>query len=160
MLPRVLRRWGSAVLAGGEDADQVHLQQIVERLDGEAVDRLVRGVLTGVVDEAVQASQACDGTLDNALKLVGLTHVARLEMAGSRAGRGQFSGERAAAFLVNVADDDACAGAHKDACAARANALAAAGNQGGLVKSVGERGCVLRHLLRPVSKEWLTAAAH
>ena len=77
----------------------------------------------------------CDGPLDDALDLFGPAHVARLKMAGSRPGRGQFRGERAAGFLVDVANDDICAGAHKDACAARADALAASRNQGGLVKS-------------------------
>ena len=118
MLPRRLAQMGKRVLAGCEYADQVHLQHFPERFDGEAVDRLVRRMLAGIVDEAVQASQACDGTLDDAFKLVGPAHVARLEMTGSRPGRGQLRGERAAGLLVDVADDDRCAGPHKDACAA------------------------------------------
>ena len=102
----------------------------------------------------------CDGPLDDALNLFGPAHVARLKMAGPRSGRGQLRGERAAGFLVDVANNDICAGAHEDACAARADALAAAGDQRRFVEICRKWGCVLCHRVHPAWGEWLLGSAH
>ena len=70
MLPLRLAQVGQGAPAGHEHAHEVELEEVAELLGGEVVDRPVRRVPAGVVDQAVEAAVALDGRVDEPLDLL------------------------------------------------------------------------------------------
>src|ERR687884_281499 len=77
ILPRSCAASPSArQLAGREDADEVQLEQVAELFDRELVDRLVRRVPPGVVNQAVEPPVAGERDLDQVPEVLRPPHVA------------------------------------------------------------------------------------
>ena len=132
---------GQRELAGGEIADEIQIEERPEVVDREVVDGLMRGVPAGVVDQAVDPSEALDRPIDHALNVVGFRHVRADEHRASGAARIELGLEGAAFGLVARTEDDMRAPLFDEHLhAAGANPLGAAGHDRDLVLVARVRG--------------------
>ena len=123
-------------LAGVEDADEVQLEQVAELFDGELVNRLVRRVPPGVVNEAVYPPVAGERDLDEVPEVFLPPHVAEDEGGVAGCLRHAPQGRRGggALGLDVAADDDFRARPDELLRAALPDAAAAAGDDDDLVR--------------------------
>ena len=127
---------GQRQLGQGEHADHVQLDQGAEIVERELIDRLVRRMPAGVVDQAVQTPVALDRASDERDAIGVGRDVAPREVDPAGAARGEGGGHLGAARGVRRGDDDGGAGGGEDGRAAFPDALRAPGDDDGLPSEV------------------------
>jgi hypothetical protein len=116
------------IFARGKRTDKIQIQQCAKLLNGKIVDRLVRRMVAGVVDEAVDAPKRFNRASDERLDLFRFRDIARHIKSRNKPRRVQLIFKRRTFPRPRRAKNNAGTFLRKQAHASRPNSRRAARN--------------------------------
>jgi hypothetical protein len=127
-----LPQGGEREFAGSKNADQIQVYQLAELFDGEIIDRFMRRVPAGIVDQAIDTTMVRDGGLNEVLNIFSSPDIAVNETSTAeslRSGDCLDRGRSGCAFVFAIrANDDVSARFHELLRARFADPAAAPGD--------------------------------